>query len=243
MKVVGFVVVIFIVWFIWSYISSCGNWSPFGGGQQSVLFAVLGANVTVVDFSQEQLNKDELEAKKRSLKVRTVQTDMRDLSMFGDGEFDVVYHPYSINYVPDAKTVFDEISRVLGSEGIYYLMFHNPFVHGSWKDGCWGSQWEEMELGTGKGYSINLPYRDGEPIKTDDPNWNFQDLEGKTVKTAAPQEFKLTLSTVFNTLIEKGFLILRFEEHEGGDFDSKPGTWDHYTAVAPPWLHLWSRKR
>jgi len=213
-----------------------------GGGQQSILFVVLGAIVSVVDFSQEQLKKDIEEAKDRSLKVRTVQTDMRDLSIFKDEEFDVVYQPYSINYVPDAKVVFDEVSRILRPGGIYYLMFHNPFVHGSWKDGCWGNQWENNELSGGKGYFINLPYRDGEPIKTDDPNWNFENKEGKVVKTPAPQEFKLTLSTVMNTLIEKGFSILRFEEHTGGDFGAKPGTWDHYTAVAPPWLHLWVRK-
>ena len=35
-----------------------------GGGQQSIAFALLGANVTVVDFSSEQLKRDQLVAQK-----------------------------------------------------------------------------------------------------------------------------------------------------------------------------------
>lgn len=117
-----------------------------GGGQQSIEFALLGANVTVVDFSKEQLKKDEIEAKKHSFKIKIIQSDMRDLSMLKDGEFDIVYQPYSINYIPEVKIVFNEVSRVLKTGGIYSLMFHNPFVQGSWKDSCWGNRWKKEEL-------------------------------------------------------------------------------------------------
>jgi len=213
-----------------------------GGGQQSIEFALLGAQVTVVDFSAEQLKKDQEEARKLSLNVRIIQSDMRDLSRFEDQEFDIVYQPYSINYISEAKTVFEEVSRILKSNGIYHLMLHNPFVHGSWKDACWGSHYEIEELVNKNGYPISIPYRDGEPIRTKDPTWNFESTAGKPVKLPAPQEFKHTLSTVLNTLIGKKMILIKFEEYVGSDFNAEPGTWDHYTTIAPPWFFLWFRK-
>ncbi len=213
-----------------------------GGGQQSIGFAFLGANVTVVDFSKEQLNKDRSESGKYSLPIKIIQSDMRDLSKLEDESFDVVYQPYSINYIPEVEKTFNEVSRVLKPGGIYQLMFHNPFIHGSWKDSCWGNEWRKDELWNGKGYPISQPYRDGEPIKVNDQTWNFEDTKGKKVKTAAPQEFKHTLSTVINSLIKRKFSILRFEEYKGDNFDAEPGTWDHYITVAPPWFTLLTRK-
>ncbi len=213
-----------------------------GGGQQSIEFALLGANVTVVDFSKEQLKKDETEAEKHHLSIRIIQSDMRDLSELKDNEFDIVYQPYSINYIPEVQKVFSEVSRVLKRNGIYSIMFHNPFVQGSWKDSCWGNQWETKELWNSKGYPISQPYRDGEPVKIYDQTWNFEDTKGEKIKAEAPQEFRHTLSTIINSLTKRNFNILRFEEYVGNNFDAKPGTWDHYITVAPPWFSLWAKK-
>lgn len=214
-----------------------------GGGQQSIGFAMLGAQVTVVDFSEEQLKKDKLEADKYCLDITIVQADMRDLSQFEDQTFDVVYQPYSINYIPEVKSVFQHVSRILKPGGIYHLMFHNPFVHGSWKDSCWGSQWDTVDLWHGIGYPLTQAYKDGLPIKVADQTWNFEDTQGKVVRTSAPQEFKHTLSTILNTLTENKMSLLKFEEYTGDpNKTSIPGTWDHYASVAAPWLFLWARK-
>lgn len=213
-----------------------------GGGQQSIGFALLGAEVTVVDFSSEQLKKDEEVAKKYSKDIRIIKSDMRDLSIFKDQEFDVVYQPYAINYIPETEKLFDEVSRILKNGGIYHLMFHNPFVHGSWNDGCWGSEWKVDDLWEGKGYPIWQPYKDGYPIKTRDSHWNFYDNKGHEVKLDSPQEFKHTLSTIINGLLERDFKLLKFKEYKGEDYDSTTGTWEHYISVAPPWFFVWFRK-
>jgi ubiquinone/menaquinone biosynthesis C-methylase UbiE len=213
-----------------------------GGGQQSIGFALLGADVTVTDISSEQLKKDKEVSEKYSKQIRIIKTDMRDLSMFTDKEFDIVYQPYSINYIPETSKVFSEVSRVIKIGGSYHLMLHNPFVHGSWKDGCWGSEWNKKDLWNGKGYPIWQPYKDGYQIETNDPNWNFIDNKGNEVKLESPNEFKHTLSTVLNSLIEKGFKLLRFEEYSEGDFNSEPGSWEHYVSIAPPWFFLWLEK-
>jgi len=214
-----------------------------GGGQQSAGFALLGANVTVVDFSKEQLEKDKLAARFYQIQIRTMKSDMRDLSFFEDEEFDIVYQPYSINYIPSVERVFNEVSRVLKPLGLYDLMFHNPYIHGSWKSACWEGEWEKEELWKGKGYPIWQPYKDGHPIKTVDPNWNFTNLDNDQVKIGGPQEFRLTMSTVINGLINRGLEILTFKEEIGSDYESNPGTWEHYTSCAPPWIYILSKKK
>ena len=214
-----------------------------GGGQQSIAFALLGANVTVVDFSENQLQKDQLVAQEYGKEIRIIKSDMRDLSFCLDNEFDIVYQPYSINYIPSVKEVFDEISRVLKPGGTYDLMFHNPFVHGSWKDGCWGEEWQKAELWQGKGYPIWQPYQDGYPIKTDDPNWNFYNSDNQKITLKSPQEYRHTLSTILNGLISRRFEILTLKEEVSEYYDHPPGTWEHYTSCAPPWMYLLSRKK
>lgn len=99
-----------------------------GGGQQSVAFAVLGANVTVFDISDEQLERDVKAAEHYGFEIKTVQGDMRNLSVFEERSFDVVHQPYSINFVPDAVEVFRQVARILRIGGIYRFAFANPFV-------------------------------------------------------------------------------------------------------------------
>lgn len=214
-----------------------------GGGQQSIAFALLGGKVTVVDFSEEQLEKDKLVAEKYQQQIRIVKSDMRNLSFLDDEEFDVVYQPYSINYVPSVEEVFDEVSRILKPNGVYDIMFHNPYVHGSWKNGCWEEEWKTEELWEGKGYPIWQPYKDGHAIKTIDPNWNFTDANNKPIKVASPQEYRHTMSTIMNGLISRGLEIVSYKEEAGTSHDAKPGTWEHYTSCLPPWIYLLSRKK
>ncbi|MEI8220881.1 MAG: methyltransferase domain-containing protein, partial [bacterium] len=77
-----------------------------GGGQQSLAFGLLGASVTVVDFDEGQLDRDRRTWSARLLppdRLRTLQLDMRELGSCNlePGSFDIVWHPYSINFVPD----------------------------------------------------------------------------------------------------------------------------------------------
>ncbi|MEM6805508.1 MAG: class I SAM-dependent methyltransferase [Bacteroidota bacterium] len=214
-----------------------------GGGQQSIAFALMGAQVTVVDFSAEQLEKDKCVANSYQKDIRIVKSDMRDLSFCQSEEFDIVYQPYSINYVPSVQEVFEEVSRILKPQGLYDLMFHNPYAHGSWVNGCWEKEWKTEDLWEGKGYPIWQPYTDGYPIKTKDPNWNFTNSEDKNIKIKSPQEYRHTLSTVMGGLLSRGMEILSFKEEVNSSYGSKPGTWEHYTSCLPPWMYVLSRKK
>jgi SAM-dependent methyltransferase len=99
------------------------------GGQQAPVLAAAGADVTVFDASALQLEHDRRVADRDGLSLRTVQGDMRDLSVFADASFDVVFHPISNLYVPDVRPVWRECFRVLQAGGGRLLSsFYNPVV-------------------------------------------------------------------------------------------------------------------
>lgn len=114
-----------------------------GGGQQSAVFALLGARVTVVDLAEGQLEGDRKAAAHYGYEVTTIQADMRDLSCLEDSSFDTVYGT-GMSYVPDIRPVYSEVARLLRTGGIYRVDFSNPaldFV-----------EWD------GRAYCITRPY-------------------------------------------------------------------------------------
>ena len=97
------------------------------GGQQSACFALLGAEVTVLDLSDEQLERDREAAVALGLTLDLHQGDMRDLSRFDKDSFDLVYHPHSINFIPNVDDVFAEVARVLVTGGTIPSGLAQPF--------------------------------------------------------------------------------------------------------------------
>lgn len=196
-----------------------------GGGQDSVAFGLLGAEVTVVDLSDVQLERDRQAAAHHGLQVDTVHGDMRDLSVFADNSFDLVWQPYSVNFVPSVVSVYREVARVLKPGGLYYMQFGNPFTH-SVDDEAWD----------GNAYPLHRPYIDGEDTTQYFPHWDVDQEDGTTVKVDSPHEFRHNLSTVLNTMAQNGFLFLYLKEYMLKDKNPEPGTWAHFTQVAPPWF-------
>ena len=62
-----------------------------GGGQQGPILSAAGAKVTVYDNSPSQLAGDRSVAVRENLEIRTVEGDMRDLSVFPDSTFDLIF--------------------------------------------------------------------------------------------------------------------------------------------------------
>ncbi len=198
-----------------------------GGGQQSAAFALLGARVTVVDLSEEQLQKDRQAAAHYQVNIQTIQGDMRDLSALSAAAFDIVWQPYSLNFVPDVRGVFGQVARVLRRNGIYRFNCANPFVSGLTE-----RDWN------GAGYSLKEPYRDGAQVTYPDSAWVY--ASGESIPQ--PREYRHTLSTLINGLVGQGFVIQHLSD--SADFSSDPsaapGTWEHFTSIAPPWLTFWT---
>jgi len=99
-----------------------------GGGQQCPILAALGAEVTVFDNSPKQLQQDQAVSDAHGLGIKTVQGDMRDLSVFPDASFDLIFNPCSILFVDDIRTVWKECFRVLKPGGILMTGFINPIA-------------------------------------------------------------------------------------------------------------------
>ncbi len=99
-----------------------------GGGQQAPILAAAGASVVSFDLSDEQLRKDQSVAERHQLKIRCVRGDMADLSCFGDGSFDLIFHPASNVFVPQLERVWAECYRVLRPGGALLSGFMNPSV-------------------------------------------------------------------------------------------------------------------
>jgi SAM-dependent methyltransferase len=201
-----------------------------GGGQQSAAFALLGADVTVFDLSETQLQRDREAAAHYNLSVKTIQGDMRDLSCFDDDAFDIVWHAFSINFVPDARPVFREAARVLRIGGLYRMKYHNPFTQNVDE-----SEWN------GDSYPLRLPYIDSAEIHFDDTAWEISNPDdGEVQRVEGPREFRHTLSGVLNNLAELGFILLKIREETADDPNPEPGTWEHLKSIAPPWLTFWA---
>ena len=203
-----------------------------GGGQQSAAFALLGANVTVFDISDEQLGRDKEVAEHYGFEIKIVQGDMRNLACLEKAGFDIVHHAYSLNFVPDAVEIFRQVVRILRIGGIYHFAFANPFVMGvSQKD------WN------GEGYILKDPYIGGTRIIYDDQDWVYNQETHEKIPN--PIEYRHTLSNVFNGLIENGFVISHVSDNcdMNSDESAAPKTWEHFTAFAPPWLSIWATFR
>ncbi|TDE55791.1 class I SAM-dependent methyltransferase [Nonomuraea mesophila] len=197
-----------------------------GGGQQSAAFALLGADVTVLDISPGQLARDRSAAEHHGVAIRTVQGDMRDLSVLGDASFDLVWHPYSLTFVPDSRIVFREVAKVVATGGHYYLMCANPFfaglTHESWN---------------GEGYTLRQPYADEVMTSYPDQEWVYDRTPpGRAVP--APREYTQTLGRIVAALTGEGFVLRFLSEVRGDRRDAEPGSWEHFMTVAPPWLEL-----
>ena len=203
-----------------------------GGGQQTAAFGLLGANVTCVDISEEQLDRDRIAADHYGLDVKTVQGDMRDLSMFDEAAFDVVWHGHSLNFVPDARTVFGHVSRVLRKGGLYHLSCCNPYFHGI-----------DEEEWNGDAYPLRNKYEEGEVIYPTGDEWTFTTSDGSPRRVHGPREFRHSMETLLNGPIELGFILLQMSEdaHFDPAEDLAPGTWKHLQSIAPPYLGFWWR--
>ena len=203
-----------------------------GGGQQSAAFALLGAAVTVFDLSPAQLERDRQVAAHYRLAVATMQGDMRDLSALPRAGFDIVWHGYSLSFVPDPRVVFGEVAGALTPGGLYDVQVANPFTIGMTPE-----DWN------GAGYTMRYPYQDGLEITAADPDWVYERNAGHAEPVPPPREYRHTLSALVNGLIAQGFVITRLadDRHLRPDPSASPGTWDHFVSRAPPWLSISAR--
>jgi SAM-dependent methyltransferase len=183
-----------------------------GGGQQSAVFGLLGARVTVVDLAEGQLEGDRAAAAHYGYEVTTIRADMRDLSRLDDDAFDVAYQAPSMAYVPDVRQVYAGVARVLRRGGLYRVCFTNP-----------ATEFTDWNSWDGEGYRIVQPYAE------------------KTERSAAEQpegepagsvQFRHYMAEIFDGLVAVGMSIQQVEDDpqyfDPQNAQAEPGTWAHW---------------
>lgn len=88
-----------------------------GGGQQMPIFAALGANCTVLDYSPRQIESERLVARREGYEIEAIRADMTKPLPFADDSFDLIFHPVSNCYVEEVKPIWRECFRVLKPGG------------------------------------------------------------------------------------------------------------------------------
>jgi len=166
-----------------------------GGGQQGPVFAALGANVTIFDNSPAQLERDRQVASREGLSIRTVEGDMRDLSVFASGTFDVVFHPVSNVFCPEVRPVWREAHRVLHRGGLLLAGIANPVYY------LFGTTLEDQATLTVR-YAI--PYSDLDAFTPEELQAYMDD--------GTPLEFGHTLTDLIGGQTDAGFAITGFYE-------------------------------
>ena len=98
-----------------------------GGGQQMPIFAALGADCTVLDYSDKQLESERLVAERENYNINIVKADMTKRLPFDNNSFDIIFHPVSNCYIEDVYHVWNECYRVLRTGGILLAGMDNGF--------------------------------------------------------------------------------------------------------------------
>jgi ubiquinone/menaquinone biosynthesis C-methylase UbiE len=193
-----------------------------GGGKQSVLFAALGAVVTVVDISPEMLALDQKVAAERSLKVQTMEATMDNLPGLGEGVFDLVIQPVSTSYVPDVLAVFREVARVAKPGALYISQHKQP------------ASLQAEVFPAGKGYMVSEPYQRQGPLPPV--------VEGSRHREAGTMEFLHRWEDLVGGMCRSGFVVEDLLEPRVGNILAEAGSFEHRSAFLPPFVTIKARR-
>lgn len=96
-----------------------------GGGQQMPILTAAGAQCTVLDYTQAQLDSERLVAEREGYSIDIVQADMTEPLPFEDGSFDLIVNPVSLCYVEKVEPILRECWRILRVGGRLLIAFDN----------------------------------------------------------------------------------------------------------------------
>jgi ubiquinone/menaquinone biosynthesis C-methylase UbiE len=167
-----------------------------GGGQQGSIFAAAGANVTILDNSAKQLERDRFVAEREGLNITTIQGDARDLSMLADESFDLVFHPVSNLFIPQVRPIYREAFRVLRHGGVLLAGFMNPVMY--------AFSWDAIDGKEPLTVVHKLPYNDYDHIPK-------EQLE-KLLTEGAPLEYSHSLTDQLGGQMDAGFYLVALYE-------------------------------
>jgi SAM-dependent methyltransferase len=187
-----------------------------GGGRHGPLLARAGAVVTVVDFSERQLDHDRRAAETHGLDLRTLCASIDKLHGLQDRSFDLAIQPVSACYVPDVEKVYAEVARALRPGGLYVMQHKQP-----------------ASLQAGDDGRISVASLEGTRLP---PSTSGHREAGTT-------EYLHTLEALLGGLCRAGFVIEDLVEPPRGDALAPPGSPGHRAWFLPPYVKVKARRR
>lgn len=192
-----------------------------GGGWQSILYAVAGAQVTVLDLSPEMLALDREQAEHRNVKVKDICASMTDLSQFAEAEFDIVHQPVSTCYIPDLNLVYREIARVLKPQGLYISQHKQP------------TSLQITDRDARDRYVVGLEYYQKGSLPV---------VHDESYREAGTVEFLHRWEQLIGGLCRCGFVIEDLVEPCRADWNAPAGDFRHRGRFIAPYLRIKARR-
>jgi ubiquinone/menaquinone biosynthesis C-methylase UbiE len=163
-----------------------------GCGQNAIALAKMGARVTAVDLSAEQIRQAENLAVEERVSVEFKTGDIVDLSFLPDSEFDLAISACAIAFVEDLDSAFAEAFRLLKTGGVFVLSDMNPL------------QYIMDETDGGVEFNNKYPF---DPILLK-WSWEFQNID----RPPRFQHYVRSISHYVNLLLATGFSVSKILE-------------------------------
>lgn len=191
------------------------------GGWQSILYAVAGARVTVVDLSPAMLRLDVQEADRRGLAVTVHEGSMDKLTMLRDQSFDLVHQPVSTCYVPDVEAVYREVARVLRDGGLYISQHKQP------------ASLQVSHRDARHRYVLGVEYYHTGPLPP---------VDDRSYREPGAVEYLHRWENLVGGLCRAGFVIEDLREPCRADAKQPPGHFGHRGRFIPPYVRIKARR-
>lgn len=179
-------------------------------GADSILLARLGADVTGVDISKDNVRYASRLASELGMhNVRFIESDIMKLSEIHKDKYDMVFTTEGVlTWLPDLKTWAKTIRGLLGDGGFLYVFDSHPFFF------CFDEQKLDDDV-----YEIKYPYFGKSPDVSDSLG-GYPSEKGKEIKAYS---WMHTVSDIINSLASNGMHIEYFNEFAENFFDSGNG--------------------
>jgi SAM-dependent methyltransferase len=179
-------------------------------GADSILLSRMGADVTGVDISRDNVFYAGKLAKELEMKnVRFIESDIMTLSKAHKNKYDIVFTTEGVlTWLPDLNIWGKTIRELLSDGGFLYVFDSHPFFF------CF----DEQKLDDGI-YDIKYPYFEKSPDVSDSLG-GYSSEQGKSIKAYC---WMHTVSDIINSLASNGMHIEYFHEFTENFFDSGNG--------------------
>ncbi|MCH8070210.1 MAG: class I SAM-dependent methyltransferase [Candidatus Marinimicrobia bacterium] len=177
-----------------------------GSGDNLAVFALagLGADVTSVDISEEQLAIAHKRASQLGVAVRFIRSDVTDLTDLNDDTYDIVYTGGHVAvWVSDLWQYYREAVRILKPGGLFVVNEYHPFRR-IWKE-------------TKNSLEIEFGYFNKGPHQWD----RSEEIPDAEPGSLPSYEFHWTVSEYITAVVDAGTNLLLIDE-----FGDKPQAWE-----------------